>query len=248
MNIWKERPEKKLLYQREDCSAGVTDWELLQSESSTCSLFCCWNQWTYMILWIFALLWLLILSIDTGVATTETSATDSKIIMKDTTEQNKSDSLDDHMKIYQVFFCSVVPFIIVAIVSVVAITVSIDKNSNHSKTTRQVLGRPVCDRGAIPRKWKTTQTTLPHFNFGVTAELNNVRSRLIMLINEEINEANCMISNSAKLDRRTKQHTQFGVSENHGSRDMVRTKSWRKKRGRKKWTRANPYSVPYGDR
>ena len=76
-----------------------------------------------------------------------------------------------------------------------------------------------------PMKMKnSTQTTLPHFNFSVTAELNDVKSRLIILINEEINEANCMISNSAKLDRRTKQHTQFGVSESHGSRDMVRTK------------------------
>ena len=82
-----------------------------------------------------------------------------------------------------------------------------------------------------PTKMKnSTQTTLPHFNFSVTAELNDVRSRIIILINEEIKEANCMISNSAKLDRRTKQHTQFGVSESHGSRDMVRTKSWRKKK------------------
>ena len=32
---------------------------------------------------------------------------------------------------------------------------------------------------------------------------NVVRSRLIILINEEINEANWMVSNSAKLDRRT---------------------------------------------
>ena len=75
----------------------------------------------------------------------------------------------------------------------------------------------------------STQTTLPHFNFSVTAELNDVRSILIILINEEINKANRMISNSAKLDRRTKQHTQFGVSESHRSRDMVRIKSWRKK-------------------
>ena len=44
------------------------------------------------------------------------------------------------------------------------------------------------------------------------------------------NEANWMVSNSAKLDRRTKQHTQFGVSASNGSRDMARTKSWRKKR------------------
>ena len=39
-----------------------------------------------------------------------------------------------------------------------------------------------------------------------------------------------MVSNSAKLDHRTKQHTQFGVSASNGSRDMARTKSWRKKR------------------
>ena len=37
-----------------------------------------------------------------------------------------------------------------------------------------------------------------------------------------------MVSNGAKLDRRTKQHTPFGVSVSHGSRDMARTKSWRK--------------------
>ena len=84
--------------------------------------------------------------------------------------------------------------------------------------TRQVLGRPVCDRGAIPR---------------ILVQLNVVRSRLIILINEEINEANWMVSNSAKLDRRTKQHTQFGVSASNGSRDMARTKSWRKKKKKK---------------
>ena len=50
---------------------------------------------------------------------------------------------------------------------------------------------------------------------------NVVRSRLIILINEEINEANWMVSNSAKLDRRTKQHTQFGVSASNGSRDSL---------------------------
>ena len=44
------------------------------------------------------------------------------------------------------------------------------------------------------------------------------------------NKANWMVSNSAKLDRRTKQHTQFGVSESNGSRDMARTKSWQKKK------------------
>ena len=39
-----------------------------------------------------------------------------------------------------------------------------------------------------------------------------------------------MASNSAKLDRRTKQHTQFRVSASNGSRDMAQTKSWRKKK------------------
>ena len=34
-----------------------------------------------------------------------------------------------------------------------------------------------------------------------------------------------MVNNSAKLDHRTKQHTQFAVSASNGSRDMARTKS-----------------------
>ena len=45
-----------------------------------------------------------------------------------------------------------------------------------------------------------------------------------------------MVSNRAKLDRRTKQHTQFGVSASNGSKDMARTKSWRKKKKLKKKT------------
>ena len=45
----------------------------------------------------------------------------------------------------------------------------------------------------------STQTTLPYFNFSVGAELNDVTPRIIILINEEINEANCMVRNSAKL-------------------------------------------------
>ena len=48
------------------------------------------------------------------------------------------------------------------------------------------------------------------------------------------NEANWMVSNSAQLDRRTKQNTQFGVSVSNGSRDMGRTKSWRKKKKKEK--------------
>ena len=59
---------------------------------------------------------------------------------------------------------------------------------------------------------------------------NVVRSKQIILINEEINEANWMVSKSAKLNCKTKQHTQFGVSASNGSRDMARTKSWLKKR------------------
>ena len=42
-----------------------------------------------------------------------------------------------------------------------------------------------------------------------------------------------MVSNSAKLDRRTKQHTQFGVSASNSSRDTIRTKSWQKKKNKK---------------
>ena len=42
-----------------------------------------------------------------------------------------------------------------------------------------------------------------------------------------------MVSNSAQLDHRTKQHTQFGVSTSNGSRDMGRTISWRKKKEKK---------------
>ena len=94
-----------------------------------------------------------------------------------------------------------------------------NNNDENMIITRQVLGRPVCDRGAIPR---------------TLVQSNVVRSRLIILINEEISKVNWMVSNSAKLDCRTKQHTQFGVSAINGSRDMARTKSWRKKRKKKK--------------
>ena len=43
-----------------------------------------------------------------------------------------------------------------------------------------------------------------------------------------------MVSNSAQLDRRTKQHTQFGVSASKSSRDMTRTKLWQNCGGKKK--------------
>ena len=48
------------------------------------------------------------------------------------------------------------------------------------------------------------------------------------------NKANWMVSNSAKLDRRTKQHTQIGVSSSYGSRDMARTKLLREIKNKKK--------------
>ena len=43
-----------------------------------------------------------------------------------------------------------------------------------------------------------------------------------------------MVSNSGQLDRRTKQHTQFGVSASNSSRDMARTKLWQNRGGKKK--------------
>ena len=49
-------------------------------------------------------------------------------------------------------------------------------------------------------------------------------------INKKNNEANWMASNSAKLDCRPKQHTQFGVSASNGSRYMALKKFWRKKK------------------
>ena len=43
-----------------------------------------------------------------------------------------------------------------------------------------------------------------------------------------------MVSNSAKLDCRTKQHNESGVSASDGSRDMAWTRSRRKKKKKKK--------------
>ena len=59
--------------------------------------------------------------------------------------------------------------------------------------------------------------------------------------NKKNNEANWMVSNCAKLDRRTKQHTQFGVSASNSSRDLALTKSWQKKtkKIKKKTNKAN---------
>ena len=43
-----------------------------------------------------------------------------------------------------------------------------------------------------------------------------------------------MVSYSAKLDSRTKQHTQFEVPASNSSRDMARTKVAEKKKKKKK--------------
>ena len=51
-----------------------------------------------------------------------------------------------------------------------------------------------------------------------------------------------MVSYSAKLDSRTKQHTQFGVSASNGSRDMARIKVAEKKR--KKNEHRQSYKAP----
>ena len=43
-----------------------------------------------------------------------------------------------------------------------------------------------------------------------------------------------MVSYSAKLHSRTKQHAQFGVPASNGSRDMARTKAAEKKKKKRK--------------
>ena len=54
-----------------------------------------------------------------------------------------------------------------------------------------------------------------------------------------------MVSYSAKLDSRTKQHTQFGVSASNGSRDMGATKVAEKKRKKKKKRKKNEHVQNY---
>ena len=54
-----------------------------------------------------------------------------------------------------------------------------------------------------------------------------------------------MVSYSAKLDSRTKQHTQFGVSASNGSRDMARTKVTEKKKEKRKKKKKNEHRQNY---
>ena len=84
---------------------------------------------------------------------------------------------------------------------------------------------------------KLDRRTKQHTQFGVSAsngsrDMARTKSwrKKKKKLKKKNNEANWMVSNSAKLDRRTKQHTQFGVSASNGVRDMARTKLWQKKR------------------
>ena len=83
--------------------------------------------------------------------------------------------------------------------------------------------------------------TKQHTQFGVSASNGSrdmARKKSWRKKRKELkkknNEANWMVSSSAQLDRRTKHHTQFGVSASNGSRDMGRTKSWPKKKKKEK--------------
>ena len=84
---------------------------------------------------------------------------------------------------------------------------------------------------------KLDRRTKQHTRFGVSASngsrdmAGQSRGKIVVEKKEKKNnKANWMVSNSAKLDHKTKQHTKFGVSASNGSRDMARTKSWRKKK------------------
>ena len=54
-----------------------------------------------------------------------------------------------------------------------------------------------------------------------------------------------MVSYSAKLNSRTKQHTQFGVSASNGSRDKARTKVAEKKKKKRKKRKKNEHRRNY---
>ena len=84
---------------------------------------------------------------------------------------------------------------------------------------------------------KLDRRTKQHTQFGVSvsngsSDMARTKSwqKKRKKLKKKTNKKNCMVSNSAKLDHRTKQHTQFGVSASNGSRDMARTKCWQKKR------------------
>ena len=96
----------------------------------------------------------------------------------------------------------------------------------------------------VSKSAKLDSRTKKHTQFGAStsdgsrdiAATNSWRKKR-KILKKKNNEANWMVSYSAILDSRTKQHTQFGVSASNGSRDMSRTKSWRKKSKKKKVTK-----------
>ena len=98
---------------------------------------------------------------------------------------------------------------------------------------------------------KLDRRTKQNTQFGVSAsngsrDMGRTKSwqKKIKEKKEKNNEANWMVSNSAKLDCRTKQHTESGVSTSDGSRDMARTRSRRKKKKKKKMNSWNPIKHP----
>ena len=100
---------------------------------------------------------------------------------------------------------------------------------------------------------KLDRRTKQHTQFGISAingfrdmaRTKSWRKKRKKKFKNENNEANCMISNSAKLASRTKQHTQSGVSTSDGTRDMAPTKSWRKKKNKNKKNNEANWMVSY---
>ena len=99
---------------------------------------------------------------------------------------------------------------------------------------------------------KLDRRTKQHTQFGVSAsngsrDMARTKSwqKKRKKLKNKNNEANWMVSNSAKLDCRTKQHIESGVSTSDGSKDMARTRSgWKKKE--KKMNSRNPIKHPTG--
>ena len=76
---------------------------------------------------------------------------------------------------------------------------------------------------------ESLQVTVPEIWHG-----QNLGGKKEKIKKNKNNEANWMVSYSAKLDSMTKQHTQFGVSASNGSRVMARTKVEEKKEKKRK--------------
>ena len=92
--------------------------------------------------------------------------------------------------------------------------------------------------GMVSNSAQLDRRTKQYTQFGVSASNGSrdmARTKLWQIcgvkkkLKQKNNEANWVVSNNAKLTRRTKQHTQFGVSASNSSRDIARTKSKLKK-------------------